>query len=296
MTDQKITDLTELTSGSMAPASDLLEAVNSGVNKKLKPSSLMGRTPSQETGAAYTLALADAFKTKLFNSASAQVATIPTNAAVAFPIGTRVRLMRLGTGTVKFVPDSGVTLRLPTGIVPARTMGVLASMSSDMGAANPSAGRQITFNSEVYDTDGFHDTVTNNGRLTIPASLGITKIQATAIAYGLGISSTQYSHINLYKNGALDMSAGSFYMGGGYIPNLSKVGMSAILSCTAGDYYQLYYYSGDTSNNPTKDWTGFSLTVMEIDAQGWIAYQYGAVEIQKIGTDEWIVTDQSALG
>ena len=296
MADQKISDLTELTSGSMAPASDLLEAAISGDNRKIKPASLLGRTPSQETGSSYTFALSDAFRTKLFNSASAQVATIPPNSSVAFPIGTRIRLMRIGAGTVKFVPDTGVTLRLPTGIIPARTMGVHASMSANMVSGNPSSGRQVTFGAEVYDTDGFHDTVTNNGRLTIPANLGIKKIQITAIVYGIGVSTTNYTHITLWKNGALDLEMGSIYAGGGYIPNLSKSGISSCIPCADNDYYQIYYYSNDTSNNPTTDWTAFSLTVTEIDAQGWIAYQYGAVEIQKIGTDEWIVTDQSALG
>jgi hypothetical protein len=296
MADEKISDLTELTSGSMAPASDLLEAAISGDNRKIKPASLLGRTPSQETGSSYTFALSDAFLTKTFNSASAQVATIPPNSSVAFPIGTRIRLMRLGTGTVKFVPDTGVTLRLPTGIVPARTMGVHASMSANMSSGNPTSGREIPFGAEVYDTDGFHDTTTNNGRLTIPANLGIKKVQITAQAYGLGITQSAYSHITLWKNGALDTEVGSLYVGGGYIPNLSKNGMTACIPCDASDYFQIYYYSSDTSNQATTDWTAFSLTVTEIDAQGWIAYQYGSVEIQKIGTDEWIVIDQSALG
>lgn len=294
MANEKITDLTELTDATMA--SDALEIVNSGASKYIKPSSLLGRTPSQETGAAYTLTRADAFRTKLFNSASAQVATIPLHNTVPIDIGTRIRLMRMGAGTVKVVPDVGVTLRLPTGIVPARTMGVHASMSANMASGNPTSGREIPFGAEVYDTDGFHDTVTNNGRLTIPANLGITKVQITAIAYGLGISQTQYSHITLWKNGALAVFKGSLYMGGGYVPNLSKTGITASVACSPSDYFQLYYYSGDTSNQATTDWTAFSLTVTEIDAQGWIAYQYGAIEIQKIDTDEWIVIDQSALG
>lgn len=34
------------------------------------------------------------------------------------------------------------------------------------------AGAVVTFDSELFDTDGFHSTVTNTGRITIPAGKG----------------------------------------------------------------------------------------------------------------------------
>jgi hypothetical protein len=40
--------------------------------------------------------------------------------------------------------------------------------SADQTVANGN-NDVISFNSEVYDTDGFHDTATNNSRITIPA-------------------------------------------------------------------------------------------------------------------------------
>jgi hypothetical protein len=56
----------------------------------------------------YTLSLSDDGKTVDMNSTSATTVTVPTNATVAFPIGTVIRIRRLGTGTVSVVGASGV--------------------------------------------------------------------------------------------------------------------------------------------------------------------------------------------
>ena len=45
-----------------------------------------------QTGTAYTLVLADAFKLVAMNNAAANTLTVPPNSSVAFPIGTRIDL------------------------------------------------------------------------------------------------------------------------------------------------------------------------------------------------------------
>lgn len=65
--------------------------------------------------ASYTLMLTDAGKAIEMNSASATTVTVPLNSSVAFPIGTVVEVVRLGTGTVALVAASGVTIRIPVG-------------------------------------------------------------------------------------------------------------------------------------------------------------------------------------
>jgi hypothetical protein len=59
----------------------------------------------------YTLALSDASKVVAMNSTSARTVTVPTNASVAFPIGTVVNVYRVNTGAVNVVGASGVTVR-----------------------------------------------------------------------------------------------------------------------------------------------------------------------------------------
>jgi hypothetical protein len=53
-----------------------------------------------QTGTTYTLALTDAGYLVTLSNAAAIAATIPTDASVAFPIGTQILLMQLGVGQV----------------------------------------------------------------------------------------------------------------------------------------------------------------------------------------------------
>lgn len=297
MPDSKITDFTELDGAAFSPSNDFFEIIDASAsaNKKIKGSSILGPTPDSVTTGTYTFAIDDAFRTKIFDSASAQVNTIPANADVAFPIGTRIRCYRKGAGSVKVVPDTGVTLRLPTGFRPRRTMGALVGLSTDGGAIDAAAGIMVGFDTESYDTDGFHDNVTNNSRLTIPSGLGIKKVRLTGQLYGTNVTSTNYTILTMYKNNTGSIP-GMAYQGGGQITNLSKNASSAEVDCADADYFELNYASNDTSTNLGASWTGFGIIVTEIDAQGFIAFQYGSIEIQKIDTNEWVVIDQTGLG
>jgi len=63
-----------------------------------------------QTGTAYTLALSDANNIVEMNSASANVLTIPTNAAIPFTIGTLESISQEGVGATTITADTGVTL------------------------------------------------------------------------------------------------------------------------------------------------------------------------------------------
>lgn len=58
----------------------------------------------------YTVALSDAGKTLTIDSASNLDVTIPPNSSAPFPVGSRLDVVRVGTGTVTFVQGSGVTI------------------------------------------------------------------------------------------------------------------------------------------------------------------------------------------
>lgn len=60
--------------------------------------------------ASYTLVLGDASKLILMTSGSAQTVTIPTNASVAFPTGTKIDIVQTGAGQCDIAGASGVTL------------------------------------------------------------------------------------------------------------------------------------------------------------------------------------------
>lgn len=59
----------------------------------------------------YTLVLGDAYKLIEMEVSTANTLTIPTNASVAFPLGTQILVSQLGTGQTTITPAVGVTLR-----------------------------------------------------------------------------------------------------------------------------------------------------------------------------------------
>lgn len=63
-----------------------------------------------QTGTTYTLALTDVAKVVSLTNGSAITLTIPTNATVAFPVGTQILLYQGGAGQVT-IGGAGVTIR-----------------------------------------------------------------------------------------------------------------------------------------------------------------------------------------
>jgi len=64
-----------------------------------------------QLGTAYTFVLGDRHKLCTFSNANPVTVTIPLNSSVAFPVGTKIDLARVGAGTVQIQPvGGGVTL------------------------------------------------------------------------------------------------------------------------------------------------------------------------------------------
>jgi len=74
-----------------------------------------------QTGTTYTFVLADADnKLVTASNASAQTYSIPTNASVAFPIGTQLNIIQIGAGQVTVnAVTSGTTTIVSTGATSA---------------------------------------------------------------------------------------------------------------------------------------------------------------------------------
>lgn len=62
-------------------------------------------------GTADTLVLADAGKVVRYTDAAAVTSTVPTNASVAFAVGTVINIYAAGAGGVTIAPATGVTIR-----------------------------------------------------------------------------------------------------------------------------------------------------------------------------------------
>jgi hypothetical protein len=71
---------------------------------------LPGAPPNVQTGTSYTPALTDAGNRVTLSNASPILVTVPTNASVAFQVGTLIWLTQLGAGLVSVAGDTGVTV------------------------------------------------------------------------------------------------------------------------------------------------------------------------------------------
>jgi hypothetical protein len=82
---------------------------------------LVAFTLNAQTGTTYTTVLADSYQTLITQSnASANAIKIPTNASVAFPIGTVITVLNIGAGTCTIsAVTSGTTTVLSAGAVAA---------------------------------------------------------------------------------------------------------------------------------------------------------------------------------
>jgi hypothetical protein len=117
MADKKISQLTA--KGSRIVASDRVpiaqdDGAGAFSTKYVLGSEVHNWSLNKES-ASYTLLLTDAHNYVEMEVSSANVLTIPTNATVAFPIGTEIRVTQLGTGQTTITPDAGVTLRSISG-------------------------------------------------------------------------------------------------------------------------------------------------------------------------------------
>lgn len=88
-----------------------LAVFNSSSAWEYVPSDSLVRNVSMVTKTATaTLALTDAFKLVEMNVATGNTLTVPTNAAVAFPVGTQILVLQIGAGQTTFAGSAGVTL------------------------------------------------------------------------------------------------------------------------------------------------------------------------------------------
>jgi len=72
-------------------------------------------TLNAQTGTAYTLAIGDRGQPVTMDNASANTVTIPTNASVAFDVGSVVTVIQIGAGLTTVEGDTGVTVNGTSG-------------------------------------------------------------------------------------------------------------------------------------------------------------------------------------
>lgn len=100
--------------------SEALNAFEAGLNETIPLNS--------QTGTTYTLAADDAGELVNLSNASAITLTVPTNASVAFAIGTQITIAQSGAGTVTVAGAVGVTVNSADGDLKLRTQWSAATL------------------------------------------------------------------------------------------------------------------------------------------------------------------------
>jgi len=95
----------------------------------------------------------------------------------------------------------------------------------------------LTFNTENFDTNSYHDTSTNTSRLTVPTT-GKYLITANA---GFAANATGYRFAKIVKNGATTVSNINTMASpnGTYDTHINN---SVVVSATAADYFEIIVF------------------------------------------------------
>lgn len=138
--------------------------------------------------------------------------------------------------------------------------GALVKKSVDQTAANYTSATALTFDTDVNDVGGWHDTGSNTSRMTVPS--GVSRVRLTG---QVGFSSFAFGanyRVEIYKNGTV-MSPACAHSGqtGSLAPG--HFAFSYVDSCSPGDYYELFLTAADSSMTIEEERTWFAIEKVE---------------------------------
>lgn len=130
------------------------------------------------------------------------------------------------------------------GLAPFR--GARVKKSADQTAFDFTGSVNVSWDAEDFDTDGFHDNVTNNSRLTLPAYLAGRYIEIGCAMYATNLSGNNSPITHLRRNGVTMAGSQGHNPGVAWGITMSSGPFIAALN----DYYEvLYQVTGDTSSD-----------------------------------------------
>lgn len=146
-----------------------------------------------------------------------------------------------------------------------RHRGALVTKAADQTGANYTSTTAIAWDSEAYDTDGIHDNVTNNTRLTVPP--GVSKVLLRGGVRLANAASIGLVGLYLFKNGSVTYPGSpgfSVASSGGTQPTPALGIDSPVLPVIPGDYFELeLQVNTDTSIDVTAQRSWFEMLIVE---------------------------------
>jgi len=129
-----------------------------------------------------------------------------------------------------------------------------------------STNTNLTFNTELFDTDGFHSTSTNTDRITIPTGKGGKYLITYAVAYDANASGERSTR--LMKNGSTTDNNNRVWSGFGSSAGLTTMVVARVVEAVATDYFTIRVFQssgGDRtiySGSGFEGWTHFDATYL----------------------------------
>lgn len=118
----------------------------------------------------------------------------------------------------------------------------------------------IEFDTEIYDTHGFHEGVTNPDRITIPT--GVSTVRVTGCV-AIASNSTGERLVRVHKNGNASVAGLGQLRVNANSTTITTLNVAcAVMEVTSGDYFQIvgYQSSGsDLDTNVTFTWFGLEV-------------------------------------
>jgi hypothetical protein len=150
-------------------------------------------------------------------------------------IGTAGQVLKVNSGAT--APEWGAAAGA------ASFVGVSAYKNTGNQTLSNNTGTAITFPDEDYDTDGFHSTVTNTSRFTIPSGKNGYYLMTASISYDPNASGNRVLYF--YKNGsALQYSE----QGGGTTTFATVLSGSIVANLAVGDYIEMFGWQTSGGN------------------------------------------------
>ena len=149
-------------------------------------------------------------------------------------IGTAGQVLKVNSGAT--APEWGSVSSSPSFVGCSLTKSAAQTITNNSSTA-------LTFNTETFDTDGFHDNSTNTSRITIPSGKGGKYLFVMTMCWTTNATGERLT--TLKKNGGFHKY--TWQMGGisgGYIFNPSSV----IVDATAGDYFEMFGFQTSGGN------------------------------------------------
>jgi hypothetical protein len=156
-----------------------------------------------------------------------------------FTYSTAPARLAVGNNGETIVADSSTS----TGLKWAKSPNFVGcSVNNSYVVINNATETKVPFNSEAFDTNGFHDNATNNTRLTIPTGLGGKYLINVNCKFFKAAGGQRY--VNILKNNTTSYQIIT------YLPSVDyyvSAAASFILDLSAGDYleYVAYQNSGN---------------------------------------------------